>query len=374
MAQTETPFYRLGVRFLTFTALIALSLLIPSGARAELGALDSIRESIRSGDQGRAIGALLALEPTTEDATERTEARFLLGKLLTEQGSTVGLGYLQSLPTPMPAVEDRRIVWLARAQAVAGPSEDAVKALRAALKHASGADEAAQLRLALASVEDALGRWPESAEILRSIAAGKGARHLRATALHRLATREDEPLAERKRRAHRLLLYFPDTPQAMGTDLPVTVEDLSDRERLRRAERLMKRFDYDTARPELHRLAEHAKHGRDARWNLANIGLTKLRDDPEGARALFKREIALDGRRKEEALFSLIRTHVKADQYTQALRLSDRYDREYPRGKYAERVAYYRGWLPYDERKCTRALPELRKYVKRFGKRRSYVR
>ena len=175
-------------------------------------------------------------------------------------------------------------------------------------------------------------------------------------------------------RAKRLLLYFPDSPEAAQADLGLTVEDLSDAERLRRAQRLMKRFDYAAARPELKRLSEHPKLGRDARWELANIGLTKLRDDPEGARRLFRREMTLGGPRKEEALFSLIRTYVKDDRYTEALRLADRYDRAYPRGKYAERIGYYRGWLPYDERDCKRALPGLERYVQRFGKRKSYVR
>ena len=189
-----------------------------------------------------------------------------------------------------------------------------------------------------------------------------------------IATREEEPLAERRRMAKRLLLHYPDLPQANSEALPLTVKELSDAERLRRAERLMKRFVYEKARPELTRLAEHPKLGRDARWHLAQIGLTKLRDDPESARKLFKREIALGGPRKEEALFSLIRTHVKEDQYKEALRLGDSYDRRYPNGKFAERIAYYRGWLPYDERNCKRALPHLKRYVKRFGKRRSYVR
>ena len=77
----------------------------------------------------------------------------------------------------------------------------------------------------------------------------------------------------------------------------------------------------------------------------------------------FKREIALGG--LEKALFSLIRTHVKEDQYKEALKLSDRYNRAFPKGKYAERIAYYRGWLPYDERRCSEAL-HLKRYVKHF--------
>ncbi|MGB0588417.1 MAG: transglycosylase SLT domain-containing protein [Myxococcota bacterium] len=345
-----------------------------SAQAATSAPIDHIRETIRSGDLTAGIGALLRLEPSTTDPRARVQARFLLGKLLTEQGSLVGLGYLSALPSPMPEIDDRRLVWLARAAMLRPPDATTASAIQAALPHTANQDERTELLLGLVDVEDALGRREAAANALKQIASGDGPRQHRATAMMRLALREEEPMAERKRRARRLLLHYPDLPQADASKLPMNVEELSDSDRLKRAERLMQRFVYEQARPELTRLAEHPKLGRDARWHLAQIGLTKLRDDPESARKLFKREIALGGPRKEEALFSLIRTHVKEDQYKEALRLGDQYDRRYPNGKFAERIAYYRGWLPYDERNCKRALPHLKRYVKRFGKRRSYVR
>jgi soluble lytic murein transglycosylase len=357
---------------LTFVTLISLAA-APAQA-ADRSPLDDIRETIRSGDIVGATSALLQLEPSTKDETSRVHARFLLGKLLTEQGSLVGLGYLRELPAPLEGVDDRRLVWLARAAMLHAPEASTALAIEAALPHAANQDERTELLLGLVAVQDALGRRETAAKALKRVAEGVGPRQHRATALRQLATREEEPLSERRRVARQLLLYFADLPQGKAAGLPLTVEELSDSERLRRAERLMQRFVYEEARPELTRLAEHAQLGRDARWHLAQIGLTKLRDDPESARKLYKREIALGGPRKEEALFSLIRTHVKADNYDEALQLSDRYDRRYPQGKFTERIAYYRGWLPYDERKCARALPHLRRYVKRFGQRRSYVR
>jgi soluble lytic murein transglycosylase len=360
---------------LTLLIVIGCCCLAASPARASnLKDLHSIRETLRAGDMEGATSALLVLEPSATDPATQLQARFLLGKLLTEQGSLVGLGYLKALPAPLPSIDDRRHVWLARAAILDEPTAATAIAIQEALPHTANQDERTELLLGLVAVEDALGRREAAATALRQIASGDGPRQHRATALLELATRDGEPTTERQRLARRLLLHFPDLPQAKDPDLPLNVAQLSDSARLRRAERLMKRFVYDEARPELTRLAEHPKLGRDARWHLAQIGLTKLRDDPEHARKLFKREIALGGPRKEEALFSLIRTHVKEDQYKEALRLSDQYDRRYPKGKFAERIAYYRGWLPYDERDCKRALPPLKRYEKRFGKRRSYVR
>ena len=149
---------------------------------AQAGTLDAVREVIRAGDRDRAISRLLTLDPTTTDASERTQARFLLGRLLTEIGSPVGLGYLEALPAPMPRVDDRRLVWLARAQMLMGPSAEAAKALQVALKHAKGDVERTELQLMLAAVEDALGRGAEAAQVLSQIAEGDGPRHLRASA------------------------------------------------------------------------------------------------------------------------------------------------------------------------------------------------
>ena len=336
--------------------------------------LDSVRETIRAGQLDEATSALFALEPSTEDKATRIEARFLLGKLLTETKSLVGRAYLEALPAPMAHIDDRRLVWLARAAMLWPPDKSALNAIDRALPHAANADERTELLLGRVAIEDALGHREAAAKSLKAIAEGKGPRQHRASALRELASRPEEPLEARKRRAKRLVMHYPDLPHAALEGLPIGLDALSDSERLGRPEKLMKRFVYDEARVELQRLSEHPSLGRDARWHLAQIGLTKLRDDPSGARSLFKREIALGGPRKEEALFSLIRTHVKEDQYKEALRLSDRYSQAFPRGKYAERIAYYRGWLPYDERRCSEALPHLKRYVKRFGQRRSYVR
>ena len=367
-------FYRLGVRIIQLTLASLLLFTASSAVAAENADLESIRETIRAGKITEATRALLALEPSTPDPKTRTSARFLLGKLLTEVKSPVGRGYLEALPVPLAQIDDRRLVWIARAAMLWPPEKSTLNAIDSALPHAANADERTELLLGRVKVEDALGHREAASKTLVQIAEGKGPRQHRASALRELALRQEEPDAARVRRAKRLVLHYPDLPQGAFEGLPITLNDLSDSERLRRAERLMKRFVYEEARPELVRLSEHASLGRDARWHLAQIGLTKLRDDPEGARALFKREIALGGPRKEEALFSLIRTHVKEDQYAEALKLSDRYDRAFPKGKYAERIAYYRGWLPYDERQCSKALPQLKRYVKRFGKRRSYVR
>jgi hypothetical protein len=70
----------------------------------------------------------------------------------------------------------------------------------------------------------------------------------------------------------------------------------------------------------------------------------------------------------------VVRTWVKEDRYEDAMKVADSYLRRYPSGKHRAAIAYYRGWLPYDQRRCDEAVPALRSYVTSYGDRSSYVR
>lgn len=330
---------------------------------------------IRAGDSHAAAAALNALVGTLDSARDDNIARFLLGRVLTEAGRPSGLRHLEGVAS-LGRVDGRRLVWLARARGLAGHDAAAAAALADAIGVAANEHERAHLRLLRAEVLYTLGRFGDADASLTKVAQSKSTpRDLRARAHAGLAKRlVDRDPTRARALARKLLMSWPDTPAAASAGLPLTLADLSDRDRFDVAERLIARFRYHEARRLLEGLAGHPKLGHESRWLLGVIGLKKLRDDPEGARAVFKEFAGRRGPHREDALFYLIRTYVKQDRYDEALALGDRYDREYPRGKYAERVAYYRGWLRYDERKCKQALPHLRRYVKRFGTRRSLTR
>jgi tetratricopeptide (TPR) repeat protein len=180
--------------------------------------------------------------------------------------------------------------------------------------------------------------------------------------------------AAAKRYARRILVRYPDTDAAPTADLGLVTADLSDRERLDRAKILMSRFHYVEAREELRRLTDHRTLAGEARWLVGVIGLQKLRDDPAEARAMLERVAASPGPNAEDALMGVVRTWVKEDRYEDAMKVADSYLRRYPSGKHRAAIAYYRGWLPYDQRRCDEAVPALRSYVTSYGDRSSYVR
>ncbi|MGM0574505.1 MAG: transglycosylase SLT domain-containing protein [Myxococcota bacterium] len=337
--------------------------------------LEDVREWVRAGRIGAATTALSAMLPLMDDEAARRDARYLLGRILVDRGRAEGARYLEALPAPWEPVDDRRLLWLARGRALQAEDEAALEALDDALAAGLPDSEEADLRLLRAEVLDALERPEEAAGTLRRVADGDGPRHLRARALRRLALRlaDSDPEAA-TRHARRLLRYHPGTEAAQAGGMPVSVEDLSDRERFRRARRLMRVFRYEEARRELRRLLDHPRLGREAAWRVGDIGLHRLRDAPGEARAMFRRVLEEGGSHREDALFGLMRTFVKEDRYEEALEVGARYRKRYPRGKFRETVDYYEGWLPYDERRCDEALPHLKRYIRVHGRRKSYVR
>lgn len=338
--------------------------------------LDEVRRFLSAGDGEAAAAALHALLPWIADPDLANDARYLLGALLVAHGEKAGRAHLEALPDPWPPVEDRRLLRLARARELDGDAAGAVEAAKAALAHDLEESERGELRLLLARALDGLDRGDEAIRELARVAGGDGARHQIAAALRALALRSEGAVA--RGHARRLLVQYADTPAAAEAGLPVAVEGLTPQDRLERARTLISRFRHHEAREALRPLEADRAVGREATWLLGVVGLSKLRDDPAGARASFERVLGGPGREpgphQEEALYSLLRTYVKEDRYKEALEVADRYDRRHPKGEFREAVAWYRAFLPYDERRCEEARPAMEKYVKRFGERRSYMR
>lgn len=350
--------------------LLAVFLVAPPAAASTL---DEVHEWLRAGRSEAVVAGLTALLPGLDGAS-RDDARFTLGRLLTAEGRVGGVEHLASLPVPFGAVEDRRLYWLARAYALTPAEPAGLVAVDAALRQTKDDREVAELTLARAAMLEAQGQPAAAKKALERVAA-RPPRDLAADALRRLALRvlPSDPAAA-KRYARRILVRYPDTDAAPTADLGLATADLSDRERLDRAKILMSRFHYVEAREELRRLTDHRTLAGEARWLVGVIGLQKLRDDPAEARAMLERVAASPGPNAEDALMGVVRTWVKEDRYEDAMKVADSYLRRYPSGKHRAAIAYYRGWLPYDQRRCDEAVPALRSYVTSYGDRSSYVR
>lgn len=353
--------------------LLALALFVsPLPARA-MAPLDEIHDWLRAGRSEAVVAALSALIPSLSGQA-LADAQLVRGRLLVEEGHPEGLTALQAVPAPFGPLEDRRLYWLARARALTPEDPEALAAIDAALRVTDDEREQAELTLARAAVLDARDKPAQARAALERVAS-RGPRDLAAKASRLLAERlrSSDPRAAR-RYARRIMVRYPDTDAAPTADLGLQTADLTDRERFDRARVLMAHFRYVEAREELRRLVEHPRLGAEARWLVGVIGLSKLRDDPVEARAMLERVAAAPGPHAEEALLGVVRTWVKQDKYEDALKVAQTLLRRYPHGKYREAVAYYRGWLPYDERRCGEAVPALRRYVASYGDRGSYVR
>ncbi len=352
------------------TAMLSSLLMATSPAEP----LEQAREWLRAGKTSAAFGLLASTWPTFEREGDRAQARYLLGRELIKRGSHAGLEHIQALPRPFGRLEDRRLVWRARGLALTERHDEAILALEKARDVAANQRERGELALDRARIYRAAGRSDRALAIYEDLVSGRFERHHRATALGQIValTRQSDP-RRAKRATRRLLIHFPETPEARSGALSYGPRDLSTRDRFKRAQALFHQFEYEESREILRPLLEHPKHGQEARWLVGLIGIKKLRDAPDEARGLLRRVARSKSEHAEEALFLLMRTYIKEDRYEEAMEVGKRYAKRYPRGNFSARVAYYRAWLPYDERRCDVAVPRFKAYLKRFKYRRTYA-
>ena len=336
--------------------------------------LETAREWLRSGKTNAAFGLLASTWPTLERAEDRAQARYLLGRELIKGGSPAGLEHIDALPRPFGVLEDRRLIWRARGLALTNRYDEAIVALEVARGVAADKREQGELALERARLYRAAERPASALAIYEDILSNKFERHHRAMALGQIVelTRTSDP-RRAKRATRTLLIHLPETPQARSDGLSYGPRDLSTRDRVKRARTLFQRFEYEEAREILRPLIEHKKHGPEARWLVGLIGIKKLRDAPDEARRMLGRVANSRSEHAEEALFLLMRTYIKEDRYEEAIEVGKRYKKRYRRGNFSARVAYYRAWLPYDERRCDVAVPRFKSYLKRFKYRRTYA-
>lgn len=332
--------------------------------------LAEIRALLRAGQRAEAISALKATHPTLAPGLDRDAALYLLGRLLTEEGDPAALAALERLPVPFEDNEELRLLWLSRAQVLAGQDARVLETTEALFKLNPSVEGGPRLRLDRARALHKLGR---PAEAIAELGLVRGERRLEAEALRleadwARAADPDRALALDKR----LLTTYPDEPAALK-GLPLKIEALSWPERYRRAKTLMARWQYDEARDEFRAMIAARQYVYDARWSVAVISLRKIRDEPTEARDNLHLIIKWGGPHKEEAHLLLMRSYMREEKYDEAIKVAEAYNKAYPEGEHIETLSYYSAWLPYDHNNCKAAMPRLKEHAKKYSERRSLV-
>src|SRR5690606_28048912 len=107
--------------------------LVQGAARSADGvqpvSLDTIRYWLRAGERTHAIDAMRYSMDSYTGKNDLNAARYILGRLLTDDLDPAGLEYLEALPVPFESFDDRRLLWLSRAQRLNGKTGEAIDTL-----------------------------------------------------------------------------------------------------------------------------------------------------------------------------------------------------------------------------------------------------
>lgn len=273
--------------------------------------------------------------------------------------------------------DDARLHLIAEAALKSQRVEEALKWLKEFEEATPSANERFEARLERAELLAVLGRVEDADSLAKKLR--REQRRIRVRSADRrflrsrlLRLRHDLALASEDESAARglaedLLIYYPSEVGTLRAGLAKTVDDLSTRERYRRAQQLVDSWGYKAARVEYELLIDIDEYEEEARWNLGEIGLRKLRDRPKEAEAFFKELANSNSKYAEKALYYVARAQMKQEQYDEARKTFETYKKRYPRGNYALLADYYGGWLHYDHRENEKALVGLKAFIDKRG-------
>lgn len=278
--------------------------------------------------------------------------------------------------------DDVRLKLLAESAHHAGQVTEAIKHYEAFAKETPDATEAFMARQVAAELMVLTGDLDRAQTLLESLDRQKSKLRTRFTTRRGLFARvlrmrhdlalaqasDGKPSNLAKSLARQLLLLLPAEPETTRQGLALSVEDLSDADKMRYGAALYNAWSYRQAREVLAPFEQHPKYGVKARWYLAQIALNKLRDDFPKAERLFKTLLEVKPY-AAESQFQYGRAMMRQERYAESIAALNRYVERFPRGEHVETVHYYRGWLPYDHRENERAIEELNAYIKRYGRR-----
>ena len=175
-----------------------------------------------------------------------------------------------------------------------------------------------------------------------------------------------------KQKRLQLIQHYPATQMALWPELADSTDEisrlLSPNERFSRCQKLISHFDYDNARKELKAIVDDKsipQQLRDkAEWELARVSMTNS-EEPELSEKIYRKWANKNTSQKEEAVFGISRALSRQLKYREAIKALQNYDKQYPRGKYASRSLYLRGWYWFDLRENDKARPLLLQYAKK---------
>jgi soluble lytic murein transglycosylase len=332
--------------------------------------LPEIRTWVRSGRHGQAADALKTLIPVLR-GSDRAKATFILGKLQVQLKDKRAVATLESVK-PLRGMMNRHSIWLARAKLNVGIVDPTV---RRTISQTRGMEKSLLiLQLARLQLEKKL---PLAAlNTANSLSPRRQPKHIRAERLWVIA-RATEILkpAEADILWRKLALKYPGESATLRSTTWIEKLTYSKRDRLIKAKSLADAWEYDRAVTILEALLAEKYHPNHVRWLLATVLQDKLRQRPERVRSLLRPFVRRTGHRHhQEATYRTMRAYIKEDRYKEALQIAHNYQEALPDGVYAEQVAYYVGWLPYDQGKCRKAIRPFRTYIKKYKQRRTLVR
>lgn len=324
------------------------------------------------------VGLLTVSFPVAAVPDADTVAHFSVARDTMDTDPAEAYRRAQAL-SPIPNAEDARFRLLADTALRAGFVERAVEYLEK-LEKLSPSDTF-EIRLERAELLALLGQTERANKLAAVLMDDRGKvggrvsdRRLKLSRLFRLRhdlAVADNDAARARQIAEDLLIYYPNEAATLREGLMMSVDALGDASRYRRAQQLMDAWGYHLARIEFERLKDHPKYGEEARWNLAVIGLQKLRDEPVSVRPYLEEASRPGKRHQDEALYLLARSYMREEKYDDARRVFAEYERRFPRGSEAVNVDYYRGWLYYDHRENEKALAGFEAFIDKYGRRSS---
>jgi soluble lytic murein transglycosylase len=328
-----------------------------------------------------APSATSAQTPTDDQATTYKTAHQLL-----DDDPTKAYTLAKKL-APLPHADDRRLALLADAAKRVGDVAEALEALATlAEKSPRPIDqlyahvERGELLLLQGKLDDATKAVAQADDAAKAVTTGSTeerffvARKWRLDHDLGLARSDDAGLRQAAKAARVLLTEYPAEAATTRAGLALSVADLDNDERYKRAVALYDGWAYHDARTAFTELLDDKNYDGRARWYLAHLALNKLRDRPKAAEKRFAK-LAAEGPYREESLYQVARAQMRQERYDDALETLATYKKRYPRGGHVESVYYYRGWLPYDHRENAKAVEGFKQYIRRYGKgaRSSYV-
>lgn len=212
--------------------------------------------------------------------------------------------------------------------------------------------------------------WEKLAKNIDAAASGGNAFEAATLTYASMRIAQQQANARRVReKTDKLILRYPATQMALWPELVPTPESLkqySPRTRYARIKRLISHFDYDNARRELKALLADSSTptalAEQAEWEYARVSLTNS-EDPKLSERIYRKYSRAKGSKGEEATFGIARSLSRQLRYREAIEALQAYDEKYPRGKYAKKSLYLRGWYAFDLRENDEARPLLKAYA-----------